>query len=100
MTTSPCVKPIVSAVFYIALELSSKEWKLAFADSLSRNPRIRTIKVAASFYLTERELVKEIADAKKALGLPEACKVVSCYEAGRQGFWVHRCLSVLISRTT
>ncbi len=63
-----------------------QEWKLAFADSLSRNPRIRTIKVAASFYLTERELVKEIADAKKALGLPEACKVVSCYEAGRQDF--------------
>lgn len=95
MTTSPSVKPIVSAVLYIALELSSKEWKLAFADSLSRNPRIRTIKVAASFYLTQRELVKEIADAKKALCLPEDCKVVSCYEAGRQGFWVHRCLNAL-----
>ncbi len=71
----PCVKPIVSAVLYIALELSSKEWKLAFADSLSRNPRIRTIKVAASFYLTERELVKEIADAKKALAYPKPAKL-------------------------
>jgi len=34
----------------------------------------------------------DIAAAKKAFGFSDDCKVVSCYEAGRQGFWVHRCL--------
>ena len=76
----------------MAIELSSSEWKLAFADSLARNPRIRTIRICGLFDVTRKELVKEIAAAKKAFGFPDDCKVVSCYEAGRQGFWVHRCL--------
>ena len=32
------------------------------------------------------------AQAKRRLGLPETAPVVSCYEAGREGFWLHRCL--------
>lgn len=92
MTTNPSSNPIISGdVLYMAIELSSSEWKLAFADSLARNPRIRTIKIYGLFDLTRKEMLKEIASAKKALGLPDDCKVVSCYEAGRQGFWVHRC---------
>ena len=93
MTTNPSNNPIISgAILYMAIELSSSEWKLAFADSLARNPRIRTIKICGLFDLTRKELLKEVTAAKKAFGLPEDCKVVSCYEAGRQGFWVHRCL--------
>ena len=30
--------------------------------------------------------------AKRRLGLPVAAPVRSCYEAGRDGFWVHRVL--------
>ena len=30
--------------------------------------------------------------AKKRFGLNEDVKVVSCYEAGRDGFWLHRYL--------
>ncbi len=93
MTTNPSSIPIIPGdVLYMAIELSSSEWKLAFADSLARNPRIRTIKICGLFDLTRKEMLKEIAAAKKALGLPDDCKVVSGYEAGRQGFWVHRCL--------
>ena len=29
---------------------------------------------------------------KKKLDLPDGCRVVSCYEAGREGFWLHRFL--------
>jgi transposase len=93
MTTNPVINPINSgAILYMAIELSSTEWKLAFADSMSRNPRIRTIRNCGLFDVTRKELLKEIAAAKNALGLSQDCKVVSCYEAGRQGFWVHRCL--------
>jgi transposase len=29
---------------------------------------------------------------QRQLGLPEGCPVLSCYEAGREGFWLHRLL--------
>jgi transposase len=37
-------------------------------------------------------LQQEIARAKQRFGLPEEARVVSCYEAGRDGFWLHRYL--------
>jgi transposase len=37
-------------------------------------------------------LEKAIQLAKKRFELPERCRVLSCYEAGRDGFWLHRCL--------
>jgi transposase len=35
-------------------------------------------------------VLDEIAQAKRRLGLPESVAVVSCYAAGREGFWLHR----------
>jgi transposase len=35
----------------------------------------------------------EIRAAKKRFGLPEEAAVASCYEAGRDGFWLHRFLT-------
>lgn len=93
MTTNPRLdRSLSNTTLYMAIELSSREWKLGFTDSISRNPRIRKLTVHAVFDVMKKELLTEIANAKKALGLPENCEVVSCYEAGRQGFWVHRCL--------
>jgi len=40
-------------------------------------------------------LRQAIAKAKLRLGLPESCRVFSCYEAGRDGFWIHRLLEQL-----
>ena len=37
-------------------------------------------------------LVCEIKAAKKRFGLSEDAPVLSCYEAGRDGFWLHRFL--------
>lgn len=96
MTTNPSSNPITKGTtLYIAIELSSSEWKLAFADSLARNPRIRTIPIGGPFNVTRQEFAKEVSAAKKAFGFPDDCKVVSCYEAGRQAFWVHRCLAAM-----
>src|SRR5215472_12798292 len=36
--------------------------------------------------------MSEIRQAKRRFGLPEDTPVISCYEAGRDGFWLHRFL--------
>jgi len=72
---------------YLAFELGEKQWKLAFTVSLGQKPWKRTIEA--------RDMVgldRAIHMAKKRLGLPEECAVLSCYEAGRDGFWLHRYL--------
>jgi transposase len=37
-------------------------------------------------------VLQEVAQANKRLGLHENAPVVSCYAAGREGFWLHRFL--------
>src|SRR4030042_7094353 len=73
---------------YLAFELGWKQWKLGFSPGLGQRPRIRTI--AAGDLGT---LEDEIQQARKRFGLPEQAPVRSCYEAGRDGFWLHRYLS-------
>jgi transposase len=74
-------------VLYLALELSWKTWKLAFTIGRGQKPRLRTIAAR------DREtLLYEIQAAKKRFGLPADTPVVSCYEAGRDGFWIDRFL--------
>jgi transposase len=74
-------------VLYLALELGWNSWKLAFAAGPGPAPRQRE--------MPARDLAglrRELADAKRRLKLPADCPVVSCYEAGRDGFWLHRWL--------
>ena len=88
MTTSPQPQSITSNVsLHMSMELAAASWKLGFADRLGRKPRVRSIK-AGDF----DQLHKEIAAAKKLFGLDPDALVISCYEAGRDGFWIHRCL--------
>lgn len=75
------------AVVYLAFELSNKHWKLGFTTGVGRRPRLRTI-VAGDL----AALQAEIRGAKKRLDQPQTARVVSCYEAGRDGFWLHRWL--------
>jgi transposase len=72
---------------HMSLELSASTWKLGFADQLGRPPRVRTID-AGNF----EKLMAEIKLAKRVFGLDDDAPVASCYEAGRDGFWIHRCL--------
>jgi len=69
----------------MAMELSNKKWKLVFGDG----SRERERGVAAR---CEEALLREVAMAKEKLGLPPEAAVVSCYEAGRDGFWIDRML--------
>jgi transposase len=74
-------------VLFMAFELSEKTWKLGFTTGHGQKPRERTV---AARELAR--LLQEIAQAKKRFGLPETALVISCYEAGREGFWLHRFL--------
>jgi transposase len=69
------------------MELSKKTWKLAFAVGRGQKPRQRDVP-AGQLYI----LGREIGRAKIRFGLGEDTPVVCCYEAGRDGFWLHRYL--------
>lgn len=82
--------PVVSvreAVLFVAFELSRREWKVAMTSGFGVAPWLRTI---AAGNLAEVERV--IAEARRRFGLDAGARVVSCYEAGRDGFWIHRAL--------
>src|SRR6516162_9329784 len=70
---------------YLAFELGWNEWKLAFGTRPADNPRLKTVAARDT-----QALLREIARAKKRFGLPDDAPVHSCYEAGRDGFWLHR----------
>jgi len=76
------------ARLHLAFELGWSQWQLAFTIGHGQAARLRT--------LAARDLpglLREIAKAKRRFGLSEDAAVVSCYEAGRDGFWLHRWLT-------
>jgi len=76
---------IKEAILYIAFELSHLKWKLAF----SNGEKMRTVTIEAR---DVDKLHEEIEKAKQRFGLEGQRRMVSCYEAGRDGFWLHRYL--------
>jgi transposase len=73
---------------HLAFDLGNRLWKLAFATSIAHAPRLRTIPARD---LTQ--LDAEIAAARARFGLAPDAPVVTCYETGRDGFWLHRALT-------
>jgi transposase len=72
----------------LAFELGQRCWKLGFTVGIGQRPRIRQMPAGAV-----SALVAEIARAKQRFGLAAEAPVTSCYEAGRDGFWLHRYLA-------
>jgi transposase len=90
MTTLATHKPQASTTadtLFVAFELSEKTWKLGFTIGHGQKPRERTVSARQ-----QERVLDEIARAKDRLGLPASAAVVRCYEAGREGFWLHRFL--------
>jgi hypothetical protein len=72
---------------YVAFELGKKDWKLAMTSGFGVQPWLRTV--------PSRDwsaVARALAQGRARFGLPAAAPVVSCYEAGRDGFWIHRAL--------
>lgn len=78
---------INSQILCMAMELSNTKWGLGFTIGLGQPPRLRKLDAR-----NLDGLMDEIRLSKKRFGLPESASVMSCYEAGRDGFWLHRYL--------
>ena len=68
--------------------MGSKNWKLGFSTGFGQTTRIRIIDSGDL-----KQLKAEIESSKRRFKLPADCEVASCYEAGRDGFWLHRFLT-------
>lgn len=72
---------------YVAFELGQKDWKLAMTSGFGIPPWLRTVR-SRDWPAVEWAL----AQGRARFGLAVAAPVESCYEAGRDGFWIHRAL--------
>ena len=74
---------------YIAFELGDKQWKLSCSDG-RRGPSRYSVSAG-----DKQAVLDCISRAKARCRLDPAVKVHSCYEAGRDGWWLHRWLLVV-----
>ena len=72
-------------VMQLAFELSLNKWKLAFGY----NGKMRMVSIDARDLNQTQQAIEK---AKKRFKLDGEVKILSCYEAGRDGFWLHRYL--------
>jgi transposase len=72
-------------VLYVAFELANDTWKMACGDG----SKLRHVTVTAGDLA---QVQGAIIGAKRHFGMGDEVHTVSCYEAGRDGFWLHRCL--------
>jgi len=75
---------------YVAFELSKQEWKLALTTGFGIVPWVRTV-TAGDLGAVQQV----ISQARSRFDLGAPAPVVSCYEAGRDGFWIHQALTQL-----
>ncbi|MGF6780259.1 transposase [Paraburkholderia sp. GAS334] len=72
---------------YVAFELGDTSWKLSLGDGVRAPSRCTVVAGDTASVLTS------IAKAKARCHLATDAPVRSCYEAGRDGFWLHRWLT-------
>ena len=85
-TTRPEIS-VSEPTLYVAFELGKKDWKLAMTSGFGSAPWLRS--VASGDW---RGVERALAQGRVRFGLPASASVVSGYEAGRDGFWIHRAL--------
>lgn len=84
---STALAPHITVNLLLAFELGERTWKLGFTTGLGARPRLHQVPAGAV-----NQVQEAIARAKRRLKLPADTAVISCYEAGRDGFWLHRYL--------
>jgi len=87
LTTATHTAPDTTSerVLLMAFALRAKTWQLSCTTGPGHQPRERP--VAARH---QARLLPDLAQAHRRFALPETAPVVSCYDAGREGFWLHR----------
>lgn len=81
------VSSVKEVVLFVAFELAKRQWKLALTSGFGVVAILRTV-ASGDWGGVEQALVA----ARRHFGLAPDTPVVSCYEAGRDGFWIHRAL--------
>src|SRR2546422_10667796 len=92
MMTTTCLHestaPSITTInLLVAFELGERSWKLGFTTGLGQRPRIRQVPAGGI-----DRVLEEIGRAKRRFKMADEAAVVACYEAGRDGFWLHRWL--------
>ena len=88
IATTRSVVSVNEPVVFVALELGKQTWKLGLTSGLSVSPWVQTVPSGDLAAVVER-----VAAARQRFALPATARVLSCYEAGRDGFWIHRALT-------
>lgn len=85
--TAPRIEPTaIQGELYMSFELADKTWKLTISDG-RRGPSRFTVDAGDTVAVLEC-----LTKARARCRLSAQCKVHSCYEAGRDGWWLHRWL--------
>jgi len=72
---------------FVSFELGEGRWILSLTSGFGEQVLRRSVRSR------DREAVVRVMEVmKERFGLSSDCHVVSCYEAGRDGFWLHRFL--------
>ena len=79
---------VKESVLFVAFEVAKRQWKLALSSGFGVTAMVRTVS-AGDWAAVEAAL----AAARRRFALAATVPVVSCYEAGRDGFWIHRALA-------
>ena len=90
MTNTTHQAKSTAAALYVACELSATEWLLTMSRATDAH-RLRARVRPGDRVAVERVL----AETRRRMGLAADAPVRSCYEAGRDGFWPHRCMTTL-----
>ncbi|MCW2242373.1 transposase [Azospirillum canadense] len=85
----PLTSPVVDSTIYLALELSRSTWLAAMRLPGATKSVLHRIAAGDTAALLA-VITTQRARVEARLGAPVA--VVSCFEAGRDGFWLHRLL--------
>jgi transposase len=78
-------KSALVPVLYVAFELANSTWKLACSDGT----KLRHVTVTAGDLA---QVQRAIIGARRHFGMGDEVHTVTCYEAGRDGFWLHHYL--------
>ena len=81
---------IVPVSLFMSIDTGGSSWQLAFSDGLGRRVRQRRVNAGDL-----AQVALEVDEAKTRLGLEASATVWSGYEAGHEGFWLHRELSTM-----
>ena len=71
----------------VALELGERHWKVAGGAEFGGEIGLKQIKAGDG-----ERLLEVIHALREKLNLPESTRIATCYEAGREGFWLDRFL--------